>query len=155
MDGTLNDNICKFYVSDAFPTVMLASCPHRVDPLRCHDWATCLLQHITFNELIVLDGMLQSEYKTSNLNLQPPFVRCLKTEAFSKQYASSNKFASVLEPPNVVSGVGASVLSKVTRNFSITYYLVPNARQECHLVCQFGRKPFIGSGNSTSVCSAH
>ncbi|XP_048397405.1 proteasome assembly chaperone 1 [Stegostoma tigrinum] len=104
------DSSCRLYRLTSNPTILTCHCNCYVAEDQLFQWTDKIFGNIQKRNLnvIVLSSGSVTEYKTptSISNISVPLLRALKTSAFQE-----TPHCVLLEQPNVISGLPASVLS--------------------------------------------
>ncbi|XP_061177285.1 proteasome assembly chaperone 1-like [Saccostrea echinata] len=104
------DKTCYIYRKCDYPSALVCECNYDVRPEYAHSFVNQLMSFLNLSEghVVILSSAFTSEYKseipTSDMN--PPFLRALKTTQFL-----GTPLAPYLEQPNVVTGLGAQVMT--------------------------------------------
>jgi hypothetical protein len=99
----ISNKTCCIY-HDADQDIVLVQCNYMVTPERSADWTESLFLHFSPEMVYVLDGVVESEYKTGRVEF--PCVRSLSTHS----KPSTSLSIIPLETPNFVHGMGSTIL---------------------------------------------
>jgi len=105
----LHDNNCEIYIFSSDPTIVYVLCQYNIPDDRAYIWTSTLFNNILSQEVIVLDALPESLYKSSSISALP-LLKKLETDA-NKEKSGMYSNIEYLEAPNIVDKTPAAILT--------------------------------------------